>query len=888
MGVHSSDYRLLDGPRYRRSGDNGGSPISRRTSLPAISPTQRQVCTVVCHEAIDLHARQDQQRAVYPGRVSVNGTRRSPTSSGELSEQEGKLIEQEAVEAADLAPEEGQLSTGGEIIKEPPEYQEDAGQRADLFISSPGGESYLREQIIVPAYPLRHESGGRTIPLSSGEDQGGPELSGSTRKTLSGKWGPEKKGRPQGRIRSYLDIRAGEAIQDGVHRASGIPIPTEDDASTNRAHEQFIDWMQETGGRLVSSGCSTEELAHFIDQAVAKSPSDHLKDIRAEMEIIREMALSSVSENETLLSSVSPSVQQVLRSAGVNRPANVVLLSKLVKRYRIKDGEAVIQDLLHGFPLVGTIPAGTGKPEDMRSVQHNLSFLREQEPDLSQKILKTRRNLSHLEQDEEILQQTLSEIRAGRMTPLKPIDPQQDIAPTRRFGVYQNGKIRTIDDYRRSLVNGMCSVDTRIQMGHVNDVICMTSALSQAGYTGELHIIKSDFKAAYRACPILPEHLHLSRVALWDPGVKEYRESTQLAMPFGAVSAVYAWHRLGGLITSILQSALKYPISRFVDDLFTVCPCEISHSIRQFILEIVNSYLGFTLEISKTPEPCSTQTILGIRVNITRRMRRDKISHTVYLGVDEAKAKQWLPELSHAIRSRRLSRDDARKIAGRLDFISQSILGPVGAARSRPIYEHIRTGRTNLSTAAVESVCWWASLIQSNRQTPIPCGLRSSRPILSLTDASGGGGLGIVVITEKQRLWLSAHVSELGVDLSSVFKDRSTQIIPLEGLAVITLIVRFMKDLRNRDVIIAIDNKTILESLRKGRSKVPDINALICSIVQLCDRHNVRLYPVWVPSKLNIADIPSRQRCLSCGTRVWLNQQTCDVIHSVVAKIRRN
>ena len=47
------------------------------------------------------------------------------------------------------------------------------------------------------------------------------------------------------------------------------------------------------------------------------------------------------------------------------------------------------------------------------------------------------------------------------------------------------------------------------------------------------------------------------------PVTRAFFMSTQYAMPFGAVGAVYAWDRVADLITTILSTLLLLPLSRF-------------------------------------------------------------------------------------------------------------------------------------------------------------------------------------------------------------------------------------------------------------------------------------------------------------------------------------
>ena len=117
---------------------------------------------------------------------------------------------------------------------------------------------------------------------------------------------------------------------------------------------------------------------------------------------------------------------------------------------------------------------------------------------------------------QELFDQTLEDIRLGRMTPLVPA-AARDVLGTRRFGVSQVSakgatKLRRIDDFAESLVNETTSVEQRISMAKVSELLGIAAKLREASPHEELVILKSDFRSAYRSVPIMEEHLEFSDV----------------------------------------------------------------------------------------------------------------------------------------------------------------------------------------------------------------------------------------------------------------------------------------------------------------------------------------------------------------------------------------
>eukprot|EP00972_Heterocapsa_arctica_P018224 2692084-Heterocapsa_arctica.AAC.1 len=67
-------------------------------------------------------------------------------------------------------------------------------------------------------------------------------------------------------------------------------------------------------------------------------------------------------------------------------------------------------------------------------------------------------------------------------------------------------KFRCVDDFAQSLINSTVTVGRRIRMGTISDLVVSLRRLRRAHPADALHVLRSDFKAAYRSCPISPEH----------------------------------------------------------------------------------------------------------------------------------------------------------------------------------------------------------------------------------------------------------------------------------------------------------------------------------------------------------------------------------------------
>ena len=91
-----------------------------------------------------------------------------------------------------------------------------------------------------------------------------------------------------------------------------------------------------------------------------------------------------------------------------------------------------------------------------------------------------------------------------------------------------------------------------------------------------------------------------------------------------------------------------------------------------------------------------------------------------------------------------------------------------------------------------------------------------------------------------------------------ILSPRMTQIVAYEAIAVLQALIRFRVHCLSKDVVLFVDNQTIKSCLSKGRSRALDIHSIVQTIVSTVASSQSRMRVFWVPSSLNIADVPSR------------------------------
>ena len=434
-----------------------------------------------------------------------------------------------------------------------------------------------------------------------------------------------------------------------------IPSKKDSDNVKRSACCRHISAAAVRAGDLTDPPEAPPEVGEVAKRLARIGPRKAVQIRRLNMERIRFLAIELRAESLELRGKAPPTVASVLAASGPGG-AHVALLRELLREIGFQDGDALIQDLLRGFPLVGDIPISSSAREELvRDFEVDAADASVAARSAEHRFSTGQGGTAPGSDQQEIFRQTTEEVKVGRMSGLRDPTFGGPSPQTRRFGVEQMSsdgrtKLRCIDDFAESLVNGMCRIGRRIRMGRVSDALASARILAAAWPSEDVLLCKSDFKAAYRGCPIRSEHLDFARIVLEDPESGKTREATQWAMPFGAVAAVYAWDRVGEAITAIVSELLLIPLSRYVDDIFGPLFGTGAREARSLMVELV-SLLGFVLEESKTPQPASEQVILGTNLSIGRKVRRGQASFSAEIRVDERKAELWLGIIREALRT---------------------------------------------------------------------------------------------------------------------------------------------------------------------------------------------------------------------------------------------
>ena len=144
------------------------------------------------------------------------------------------------------------------------------------------------------------------------------------------------------------------------------------------------------------------------------------------------------------------------------------------------------------------------------------------------------------------------------------------------------------------------------------------------------------------------------------------------------------------------------------------------------------------------------------------------------------------------------------------------------------------------------------------RRPPTAINVHSQRKMVrAWTDASGKLRLISAVVLIDNIFWYTfAYVNDKVWNQLQVRRDN--QIGVQEMLAVVLLLETFDEAIRDSMMLLWIDNKGVLGSLRKGASTCMEMSLMVARCWMKCAECNVDMHTWYVASKSNVADGPSR------------------------------
>ena len=424
--------------------------------------------------------------------------------------------------------------------------------------------------------------------------------------------------------------------------------------------------------------------------------------------------------------------------------------------------------------------------------------------------------------------------------------------PVCRFAVWQHGKLRPCDNFRRSAANDASSVRTPISLPTVDHLAFLLDTIQGVG-ARPCSIFKADHANAYRQLPLRPSEARFAHVVARNPSDGHVAVFIPRTLLFGSSTAVAHYNALSRAISSIFARIFRVPVVGYFDDFAAPVPRSLARQALHLFCTL-NAALGFDLK----PPKClvgSAVEFLGVVVCAGQTPVRVSVSDERRLGL--------LSTVSAALAKGELHRGEAEVLSGKLSFCHCVCFAKEGRSFMPRLYNQTRSTNASISPLLRSDLGWWVDYLSVPRFRSYS--RRSTAPRwLLYTDAAGDGGLGAVLVPVAHERPLPPRIfygrSEPEATLS--ISNGTSVIYALEVLAVARALATCGCLVAGGRVSLYVDNDASAAAIAKGctHASAPEVNALVRCIWSMASSFDVALWIERVGTKSNPADAPSRAR----------------------------
>ncbi|CAE8643663.1 unnamed protein product [Polarella glacialis] len=242
--------------------------------------------------------------------------------------------------------------------------------------------------------------------------------------------------------------------------------------------------------------------------------------------------------------------------------------------------------------------------------------------------------LEQLPYSEDIMPETVADAELGFMTFPRPLEPGD--LETKSFAgripvreeMSKGWRTRIVDHETESGANPATRPSDKISRDTLNALVVMILLVFPLGV--EPGQWKGDVSKAFRRVPVFWQRREFAWV-IWVQ-LNVLWVSQHKGMPFGTVSAVYSWHRVGHALLVLLLRLFLAPAARHVDDFFRANKAGVTWTAGR-CLSVVSKLLGFPTEDSKDADHLICMTVLGAESKIDWAERANKKELNKALGI---------------------------------------------------------------------------------------------------------------------------------------------------------------------------------------------------------------------------------------------------------------
>ena len=566
---------------------------------------------------------------------------------------------------------------------------------------------------------------------------------------------------------------------------------------------------------------------------------------------------------------------------------------------------AIVDEVSQGLPLTGPMPVSNVFPPKFRPALITCEQLRSASKWMGPASCAKIKSCGSAQTDEAVWQDTMDEQSKGWLSgPFHSYEQVagqcgSSVAVSRRFGIVQGHKTRSIDDYSESQVNATVSAREKVELQTVDDTVALYKCALESIQPDGLVIITLangshlagrlprdcsparakkwlgkafDLKSAYRQIPTRPEESWATVLGVYDPHRKAPAFFQQLALPFGAVGSVFGFNRLSRAIWAAGCYFLRLAWTNYYDD-YPCAELECNSMVADIAVRAFFLILGWRLatETKKCLSFSNNFVMLGVVMELD-----ECASGVIKINNKRDRIDDICQSIQQCVATKFCSPPVAAAISGKCQYASGQTYGRLTLGLIQLLRNHqYRSIGGWMDDAVFDAMS--ALNARLLRMQPRRLDIRGEkRPVLVFSDGAAEGeqlwniAVGAVVfytVTQRAVMFGGRLPSAL---VQHWRRDGSVQTIgQAELLPVLLTRLALPELLRHRRVFWFIDNDGARQGLIRGVSSSPASQQIIEAI---CDSEAVSQSWPWygrVASESNPGDGPSRLRLIAAAENLW-------------------
>ena len=203
--------------------------------------------------------------------------------------------------------------------------------------------------------------------------------------------------------------------------------------------------------------------------------------------------------------------------------------------------------------------------------------------------------------------------------------------------------MRMVDHMTENYCNSTVFAKRKLQNDGLDDLEYIIFKMLELGMKPKLS--KGDVSKAYRRLPAKVEDIPFTAIVYSYKG--ELYVSTHLAMPFGAVGSVWAFHRIANLVLAFVRQHCKCPLLKYVDDFFTASRSGLLMS-GICLANMAMTCMGIPFDPRKTFLFKEQMVILGAKLTMMWARRG------YHLCIEDEKRKIWRKKLCECYEEKKM------------------------------------------------------------------------------------------------------------------------------------------------------------------------------------------------------------------------------------------